>query len=164
MTKSVQFKNDPVGKFRDLADAIKNNTVRDGAVITEKEVNASYNSHLPEGVTPDTVKAISKYNSQYLKASTLAVGELAAEAFLEDKSLQSVTATIGFQAPGDAYKFSVDRSREFPVPRAKGEDPSTPQKKVTKHLHIERTVEITGQSIKSVSSVMSEEFKDRFAS
>ena len=105
MTKSVQFKNDPVGKFRDLADAIKNNTVRDGAVITEKETNASYNSHLPEGVTPDTVKAISKYNSQYLKASTLAVGELAAEAFLEDKNLQSVTATIGFQAPGDAYKF-----------------------------------------------------------
>lgn len=164
MSKAVRFENEPINKFRALADAIRENTQREGAVVTEKEGYAAYNANLPEGITPDTIKAVSKYNTTFLKASTIAVGEIAAEALLEDKSLTSVTATIGFQAPGDALKFSVDRSREFPVPRKAGEPADAPQKRVTKHLHIERTVEISGQSIKSVSSVMSEEFKDRFAS
>ena len=161
---AVTFKNESLAKYRDLVNAIKPNLVREGANITEKESHAPYNANLPEGLTADLVKSLTKYNGSYLKASSIAVGEVAAEAFNEDKKLTELTATVGFQAPGDAYKFSIERSRDFPVPRQKGESADTPQKKVTKHLHIERTVEISGQSIKSVSSVMSEEFKDRFAS
>jgi hypothetical protein len=69
---------------------------------------------------------------------------------------------VGFQAPGDAYTFTVDRKRSFPVPRGKDEPENAPRRTVDKMLHIERTVQISGTSIKSVSSVMSEEFAGMF--
>lgn len=161
---SVTFKNDGLAKHRELADSIKSTLHREGAQIIEKESHSAYNQHLPDGFTPDSVKQLGKYNDRYLKATTLAVGEFAAAEFKTDKKLQELTAKVGFQAPGDTYVFSIDREREFPIPRGKDEAPDAPRRKTIKHLHIERTVELSGTSIKSVTSLMSEEFKDRFAS
>lgn len=161
---SVTFKNEGLAKHRDLANSIKATLHREGAQILEKESHGAYNANLPEGFTADSVKALTRYNGHYLKASTLAVGEFAAAEFKTDKKLQELTAKVGFQAPGDAYVFSVEREHEFPIPRGKDEAPDAPRRKTVKHLHIERTVELSGTSIKSVTSLMSEEFKDRFAS
>lgn len=161
---SVTFKNESLAKHRALADSVKATLVRDGVQIVEKESHGAYNANLPEGITPETVKSITKYNGAYLKASSLAVGEFSAEIFNKDKKVTELTAKIGFQGPGDSYQFSIDREREFPIPRGRDEAEDAPRRKTTKHLHIERTVELSGTSIKSVSSVLSEEFKDRFAS
>ena len=159
---STVFKTDGLAKHRDLADLIKPTLVRDGTSIVEKESHAAYNANLPEGITPETIKSINKYNGVFLKASTLAVGEIAADIFNKDKKINELTAKVGFQAAGDSYRFSIDREREFPIPRRSDEPEDAPRRKTTKHLHIERTVELSGTSIKSISSVMSEEFKDRF--
>jgi hypothetical protein len=161
---SITFKNEALSKHRQLADSIKATLHREGTQILEKESHGAYNANLPEGFTPESIKVLSKYNGNYLKATTLAVGEFAAAEFKGDKKLQELTAKVGFQAPGDAYVFSIDREREFPIPRGKDEADDAPRRKTTKHLHIERTVELTGTSIKSVTALMSEEFKDRFAS
>lgn len=161
---AVTFKNESLAKHRELADSIKSTLVREGKQLKEKESHGAYNSNLPEGFTPESIKSLAKYNNSFLKACTIAVGEAAASEFKSDKSLTELSAQVGFQAPGDNFNFTIDREREFPVPRAKDEAEDTPRRKVTKHLHIERTVELSGTSIKSVTSVMSEEFKDRFAS
>lgn len=161
---SVTFKNETLAKHRTLADAVKKSLVVEGRNIVETESHAAYNAHLPEGVTPDTIKQISKYNGQFLKAATIAVGEIAADQFKGDKSITELTAKVGFQAPGDAYTFTVERDRVFPVPRGKDEPEDAPRRTKTKPMHIERTVEITGTSIKSVASVMSEEFGEMFSS
>lgn len=159
---SITFKNESLSKHRQLADAIKDNLTTNGAKIEEKESHSAYNANLPEGHTPETVKELSRYNDRFLKASTLAVGEVAAESFKKDKHLTEMTAKVGFQTPADSFTFTIDREREFPVPRGKDEPEDAPRRKITKHLHIERTVELSGTSIKSVTSVMSDEFKDLF--
>lgn len=159
---SVTFKNESLAKHRVLADQIKSSLQIDGRQIVEKESHAAYNANLPEGITPDTIKQISKYNGQFLKAATIAVGEMAAAEFKANKDVDELTATVGFQAPGDAYTFTVDRKRSFPVPHGKDEPENAPRRTVNKMLHIERTVQISGTSIKSVSSVMSEEFAGMF--
>lgn len=159
---SITFKNETFTKHRALADSIKETLEVKAATISEKESHSAYNANLPEGHTPETVKELSRYNDRFLKATTLAVGEVAAEHFKKDKHLTEMTAKVGFQSAGDAFTFTIDREREFPVPRSKDESEDAPRRKVTKHLHIERTVELSGTSIKSVTSAMSEEFKDLF--
>lgn len=159
---SVTFQNEALAKHRELADAIKKTLKVEGPQIVETESHQAYNSNLPEGITPETVKEISKYNQQYLKASTLAVGEVAADAFQKDRELKELSATVGFNAPNDNYHFSIERQREFPIPRRSDEPADAPRRTKVKHLHIERTVDLGSTSIKSVTSVMSEEFEGMF--
>lgn len=160
---AIEFKNAALTKHRDLATLVKSNLTVAGSVISEVEASKAYDNSLPDGLTPELVKELSKHNARYIKASAIAVTETAAEAMLADKSIDQMTAKIGFNAPGDAIEFSVDRQRTFPIPRGKDEPKDAPQRTTTKHLHVERTLVIGGTSIKSVTSAMSEEFRDTFA-
>ena len=70
-----------------------------------------YNENLPEGITPDTVKSISKYNTAFTAAGVHAVGSLAVEAFKKDSKLERVSGSLemGYK---DSLDVSVDRKTE----------------------------------------------------
>ena len=155
---TVNFKNEAVGKHREMADVIKGNLVVEGTVIKEKEEHMAYNATLPEGLTPDTVKAVAKHNANFIKASYVAVGETAAGVFVKDKATDKVTAQLGYNAPSDSLQFTAERSRVYPNPQAGEGEPT----KVTKNLVLTMTDDIRGQSVKSLRDAMSEEFKNQF--
>lgn len=155
---SVTFKNETVSKHRELADVIKGNLTVDGTVIKEKEAHLAYNSSLPEGLTPETVKAVAKHNANFIKAAHVAIGETAASVFTKDKAADKITGQLGFNAPSDSLHFTAERSRVYPNPQAGEGEPT----KVTKHLVLTMTDDIRGQSVKSLRDAMSEEFKNQF--
>ena len=155
----VVFSNEYANKYRALADKIKSNVAVEGSTIKEVEDHGAYNANLPEGVTPETIKTISKYNAEFTKAAHLAIGETAAELFDSDKNLTKVHGKIGFFAAHDSLNFAVDRSKEYNNSLAKEGEPT----KVTKHLVISCDEDIRGSGLKQLRDAMSVEFKDRFA-
>lgn len=155
---TVTFKNETVAKHRDLANIIKNTLTVDGTVIKEKEAHLAYNQSLPEGLTPDTVKAVAKHNASFIKAAHVAVGETAAGIFKKDKTVEKVSAHLGYNAPSDSIDFTAERTRVYPNPQAGEGEPT----KVTKHLVLTMTDDIRGKSVKSLRDAMSEEFKNQF--
>lgn len=156
---TVRFQNEQIDKHRPLADAIKDNLVVDKDTIKEKEQHQAYNANLPEGFTPALVKDLAAYNARFVKAGHIAVGEVAAEVMSKDKSVDKVSANIGYSAPSDSLNFTVERNRVYPNPQATGDEPT----KITKHLVISMSTDIRGQSVKSIRDAMSEGFKDRFS-
>lgn len=157
---NVTFKSEALQKHREIADQIKANLKAEGAVITEEKSHKPYNDNLPEGITPETVKTIAKYNNQFVRSAHLAVAETAAGILNKDKKIDRVEAKVGFFAPSDAVNLTVDRSKTYPNPQAKDGQPD----KITKHLVISTSMDIRGQGLKSVKEEISSEFKDRFVS
>lgn len=155
---SVRFTSEAVEKHRDLADSIKAGLTVEGTVIKEKESHSAYNANLPEGITPDTIKTVSKYNGSFVKAAHVAIGERAAEIFKDDKSVDKVTASMGYFAPSDSLSFTAERSRVYPNPQAGEGDPA----KITKNLVLTCTDDIRGQSVKTIRDAMSSEFTNKF--
>ena len=165
MSKTVTFKNEALNKHRALADSIKSNLKREANHIAEVESHKAYHENLPEGLSPELINELRKYDGKYTKASAIAVGEFAAAVFQQDKEVKELTAQVGFLGKGDSLNFSIDREREFPVPKGKDEPEDAPRRTTVKHLYVSSpVVELTGKSVKSVTSLMSEEFKDSFAS
>lgn len=155
---TVRFTSEAIEKHRGLADAIKSGLGVEGTVIKEKESHSAYNANLPDGITPDTIKAVSKYNGSFVKAAHVAIGETAAEIFKSDKSVDKVTASMGYFAPSDSLNFTAERSRVYPNPQAGADDPA----KITKNLVLTMTDDIRGQSVKSLRDAMSAEFTNKF--
>lgn len=155
---SVRFNGEAIDKHRDLADAIKNGCAVDGSTIKETESHSAYNANLPEGLTPATIKEVARYNTNFVKAAHVAVGELSADIMSKDKTVDKCTAQLGFFAPGDTLGFTAERSRMYPNPQAAEGEPN----KVTKHLVLTMTTDIRGQSVKSIRDTMSESFKNQF--
>lgn len=155
---SVRFNGEAIEKHRALADSIKTGCKIDGTSINETESHTAYNANLPEGVTTETVKTLSKYNANFVKAAHVAVGELSADILSKDKSVEKTIAKIGYFAPGDSLSFTTERSRVYPNPQAAEGEPN----KVTKNLVLTMTTDIRGQSVKSIRDTMSESFKNQF--
>lgn len=165
MTKPVEFKNDTLAKHNELKSLIKSDLhVVNKTNIEERTPLSTFNTTLPEGLTPDLVEALHKHRVRYNKAATIAVSEVAAETMVADTSIDEMTAKVAFNVPGDAFRYTIERSREFPVPRKEGDPADAPQRRVTKYLHVECTMDASGRSMKSITSAISEEFKDRFVS
>lgn len=159
---SIKFKGDSVAKHRDLADSIKEGLKTDGNVIKEEEDHGSYYKNLPEGLDKSSVNELSKYNSKFVTATHVAVGELAADVFKKEKKVNEVNASVGFFGPNDSIDINVSRSKTYKVPMAaEGEE-----SEVTKHLVMKTTVETQsarGSGLKSIRGLMSDEFKDILA-
>ncbi|WP_396190493.1 hypothetical protein [Flavobacterium sp.] len=154
----VVFTSDAIDKVRDIADSIKSGVQNASGHFTETDSHSAYNAHLPEGVTPAVVKEVASYNSRFIKAAHVAVGELAGTQFAGDKHAQRVTARVGYFAPTDNLDFTAERQRSYPNPQAKdGEDA-----RVTKSLVLTMTEDVRGHTVKSLRDTMSEQFAQKF--
>jgi len=158
---SIEFKNQAFEKYKDLKDSIKENLVVDGNKITEKESHLSYYDNLPEGISKKQVEDLSKYNSKFVTASHVAIGELASDIFLKDESVEEVNTELGFFGKNDKITTTVHRTKTYMNHLAKeGES-----KEVVKHLVMNTTVNSMsskGYGLKSIRNHMSEEFTDMF--
>lgn len=156
---AVNFKSENISRHRELADKIKENLTTEGSLIREKEVGSAYLSNLPEGIDKKHVEDISKYNSKFITAAHVAVGEVASDLFVSDKKLQEVDAEIGYFGKSDKMNISVARQKTY----QNHFDSDNPDAEITKHLVMKTTVasnSVKGYGLKSIRASMAEEFKD----
>lgn len=156
---AVNFTTDTLQKHKPLANAIKEGLVVEGNTIKEAESHATYFGNLPEGIERDTVESIAKYNNDYVGASHVAIGELAAGIFNEDKDAQKVEASMGFFGKKDKLTTTVHRTKTYRNNFAEKEE----DKELKKHLVMQTSIQTSGHGLKSIRESMSEEFKNSFA-
>lgn len=155
---SVTFKSEAIQKHKDLSDKIKENLQVQNAAITEKEPHSAYYANLPEGVDQKHVEALTKYNSRFVTAAHVAVGELASDVFIQNPTVNEVTARIGFFGKTDEIDISASRQKLYQNHLAAEGEP----KEITKHLVLKTTItsqSTKGYGLKSVREAMSEEFQ-----
>lgn len=158
---AVNFKTEALAKHKDLSNSIKDHLDVSGTTIKEKEPHSAYYANLPEGISKKEVEEIAKYNSKFVTAAHVAVGEMASEIFVKDKSASEVNATVGFFGKSDSIDITVNRSKTYQNHLATNEA----EKEVTKHLVMKTTVtsqSVKGHGLKSVREAMSEEFQGLF--
>lgn len=156
---SVEFKSDKLTKYRVLADKIKANLKTEKASIKEETSHGAYFANLPEGIEEKVAKELAKYNSDFVSAAHLAIGETAADMFKKEKTLNKVNAEIGFFGNRDKITATVDRTKQYTNAFAEKEE----DKKITKHLVVSSSVQTSGFGLKSIRNEMSKEFKDLFS-
>ena len=157
----VNFKSDNIQKYKDLSDKIKDGLTVTGTVIKEKETHGTYYANLPEGHTQKTVEELSKYNSKFVTASHVAVGELASDIFKTDVAATQVEASVGFFGKSDTIDITVNRTKTYQNHLAENEA----DKEIVKHLVMKATVttqSTKGYGVKAVKESMSEEFQGMF--
>lgn len=81
-------------------------------VAAEKEGSDLFKENLPEGLSMDTVKAVSNYKTNFVAGTAHALGTLAVEAMASNKKLEEVSASIAMGGR-DKANFTVHRRREF---------------------------------------------------
>ncbi len=158
---AVNFKASNIEKNRDLIDAVKKTLTVENEAIKEKVSHQAYEENLPEGVTMDQVKKLTKYHNKLIPAYHVAVGEMAADIFLEKPSCNVVPASIGFFGENDTVDIEVSRKKTFTNQWAEKEE----DKKVDKYLCMKTNVTIQsshGHGVKSLRDAMSKEFEDMF--
>lgn len=156
---AVNFKTESLQKHKDLADKIKSGLVAEGSTIKEQESHSSYFGNLPEGLDRETVESVAKYNNDFVSAAHVAIGELSADLFRNDKEIDKVQAQVGFFGKRDKITATVNRSKTYKNNFAEKEE----DKELTKHLVISSTVETSGYGLKSIREAMSTEFAGKFA-
>lgn len=147
-----KFNTPQTDKFQTLADSITENLDVKGNVVTEKEPHKPYYDNLPEGVTVELVETISDYNSKFITASHVAVGQLAADIFRNEKDVHAVHGQIGFNGKNDNIEISVDRSKTYRAGFGPNDNGT-----VTKNLCMTASVNTkstTGHHIDSVRKAM----------
>ena len=79
------------------------------------KVASEYVAHLPEGIKIEDVKAIANYSKQFLEAATVKSGEIAADVFNGDKTIDRVQLTYNGHAGNARNEIGVvvDRSKTF---------------------------------------------------
>lgn len=159
---TVNFKSESVVKHKDLSDKIKEGLEVNGTTIKEKESHSAYFANLPEGVEKKHVEELAKYNSKFVTSAHVAVGELAADIFKQNKNVDQVEAQLGFFGKTDSIEIGVSRTKTYQNHLAERPE----DKEITKHLVMKTTVtsqSIKGYGLKSVRESMSEEFQGMFS-
>ena len=158
---SVTFKSENLSKHKELSDKIKEALVAEGTSIKEPESHSAYFNNLPEGISRKEVEEVAKYNTKFVTAAHVAVAEVAANIFVNDKSAQEVNATVGFFGKSDSIDVTINRTKTYQNHLASNDD----EKEVTKHLVMKTTVtsqSMKGYGLKSIRESMSEEFQGLF--
>ena len=160
---ALQFNSTRIDAHRELADKIKEASKVDVAArqITEETPCGTYMGNLPEGLTPELVAAKAAYDSRFLSAAHVAVGELAAELFNNDQEAKEVSASFGYGDARGKLSFDVTRQTEYRNSFAKEGEASH----VTKHLVMSATVHATsnvGHGLKALREDLSEQFVGSF--
>lgn len=160
--KQVIFTHKLVAKNRDLADDIKANLkvaiVGNKATIDEVVPHLTFDTHLPEGITPDMVSQLSVYCGVFTAGQYVAVMETSAEIFNEHNDVSQVQARVGVNAHGDFSNMTVDRQKPYPVIDPKEGEPTT----TIKYLCVKESLDYQGPSFKALSVALSKEFKETF--
>lgn len=157
----MDFSSDNIQKHKPLADQIKQKLVTEGTSIKEAESHSAYHANLPNGWTPKQVEELTRYNSKFVTAAHIAVGELATDIFAKDPKAQDVQAQIGYFAKTDAINVDVARERTYQN-HLSGDG----QTDVVKHLVMKTTVtcqSARGYGLKAVRDAMSGEFAGKFS-
>ena len=167
---AVVFKSDNVQKYSDIKDSIKAGLkvedIANGskhANIVEVEDHNAYYSNLPDGHTKKTVDELSKYNVRFANAAVIAVAEVAADVFLENKSVDTVDAKIGYFGSRDSIEPTVSRTKTYQNRLVDPENPGAEPAEITKDLVIKTTISTLsgdGYGLKAVRESMSREFSD----
>ena len=108
------------------------------------------------------VEELAKYNSKFVTSAHVAVGELAADIFKQNKNIDQVEAQLGFFGKTDSIEIGVSRTKTYQNHLAERPE----DKEITKHLVMKTTVtsqSIKGYGLKSVRESMSEEFQGMFS-
>lgn len=158
---TVKFVSENIEKHSDLAGKIKDTLKAEGATIKETESHSAYYANLPEGITVKTVEDLSKYNGKYVTAAHVAVGEVAADIFKKNPTIENVEASVGFFGKTDTIDMSVARKKSYQNHLAENEA----DREITKHLVIKTTVTSVsskGHGLKAVRDSMSKEFENSF--
>lgn len=153
-----KFKTAAAEPYRALADSIAANLKTSGGTISEEVPHSTYDANLPEGITRDTVKAMAKYNNNFIQASRLAVAEASVAIFNQNSTIDTVNAELGFFAPGDNVRIRAERERTYVNPQAAEGQPAT----LTKSLVLSYTVSHRGQSGKALRDAISTEAAEMF--
>lgn len=137
----AEEKKDLHEEVQKLADVlVKGIAVKaDGTTEVQKDL---YTANLPEGLTEETVKSVSKYNSTFVAAGAKAVGQLAVEAMAKHKAVDSVSASLSMTGR-DHVDFTVHRQKEYPNPA--GGDKIVKKGVVDASLHVQGGVTKAGQ-------------------
>lgn len=158
----VTFTHKSIAQHRELADAIKENcestVTGSSATIKEKVAHATYDSNLPEGITPGMIKDLSTYHSNFSKSQHIAMSELGAEIFNANSDVSVVQATVGVFSHGDVSEMTIERSHSFPNLKAKEGEPSH----TLNHLYIKESTTYKDSSFKAMKKAISAEFKDKY--
>jgi len=147
--------------YYELAEKIQQNLVVNEGTIEEKNRHSVYDENLPEGITPEMVNSIAKYNAAFINASHVAVAKMAAELFKEDERKNSVNASIGFFGPDDTVDITVHRSKTFTNSFAKEGEP----KEVEKTLYMQSSVTVrsnNGVGLRNLKEELSKELSSLF--
>ena len=72
-----------------------------------------FEKHLPDGITPDIVKAVTAYEGEFIAAAAHAVGHHAVDTFKKHKGVESIAVTVPM-AGKNTLDLSLERSRTFP--------------------------------------------------
>lgn len=152
---SFTFNNEVTAKIRKEVDEVKKNLVIEGGVIKEKEKGASYINTLPEGIDEKTVEKVRHADAQFLKATEVAMAEMAMSEFKKEKELDKVTGSVD-ALNGAKVQSSIFREKTYTNNFAKeGED-----KTITKHLVVSTKAEfVSTRGIGSIRDAMSKEAK-----
>ena len=154
---AITFKSEVTDKHAELARSIKEKLIVDGNSIKEEESHSAYFSNLPETLTRQAVDDVAKYNSRFVTAAHLAIGELAADVFVENKDAQEVNASIGFFGKTDNISVNVLRSKTYQNHLAKEGEPQ----EVTKALVMKTNVTMqsaSGYGLKPLRDEISQQF------
>lgn len=79
-----------------------------------------YYDSLPEGLTAETVDAVSTHNTNFIAAGAYAFGRLGVEAMKSSKSLDKASIEVKM-AGKDTVGYTLDRKKNFTNPMAGGE-------------------------------------------
>lgn len=83
----------------------------DSSGVVTGDTQKVYDENLPEGITPDTVKTLAKYDKTVVLGTTHAVGQLAIETMKKHPELNKVTGEFPFGYNAKT-SVAVDRRRE----------------------------------------------------
>jgi nucleoid DNA-binding protein len=72
----------------------------EGDTVLIEGGNDLYETGLPEGVDMKAVKAVEKYNHDFIDAATTAVVEVVGDTFKKNKKAETATATLPFGSSG----------------------------------------------------------------
>lgn len=156
---SHKFTTPAIDKLRPVVDRIKEGVIREGDHFSEATSHSAYNANLPEGLTPDVVDSVQKYNITFVKAAHVAVGELGADVFAANKSVDKVTAKLGFFGPGSHVELAAERSHSFLNPQAKpGEDAT-----IVKECFVSGKTVVSTGDVRSIRTAISQQFAEQNA-
>ena len=95
-----------------LAKKLESGIAIDKATGVGEEKKELYKENLPDDLTMDLVKKVSKYNSNFIAAGNYAFGTMAVDAMASNKKLDkaSIEMKVGTR---DSVTHIVDRSRSY---------------------------------------------------